>query len=280
MTRRSRIAAHCPVCSTEADTVSNVSLFSAHRCGFCQHRFIRPVRQAVYGSGYDGYRDDPVVRASVGNLFDQHIMRLSDPPGEVLDVGCGNGVFLEVARDRGYRVRGVDISESATRLCADKGISALTGEFIELPPATLGTPDVITFWDVVEHLPSPIEYLQRAAAILAVDGLLLVKVPRTGEFSFRIGGAVPRLSGAVLHVPSHVQFFTENSMAMALARGGFEVIEMVTPGATRGAVTGGSWKRRIGRNVTRVITTISHDGNLLALARIRKTSETKEQPTP
>lgn len=259
----------CPVCSTTAETVSRGPRFTAHRCGNCDHRFVHSLAEAVYGSGYEGYREDPVFRDAVRRYFDQHFSKLLKPPADILDIGCGNGVFLEIARERGYGVRGVDVSESAKALCKQKGISVAVGEFADLPAADLGNPQAITLWDVVEHLPTPSVYLRRAADILPAGGVLLVKVPATGELSFRLGTAIPRLSGALLHVPNHLQFFTESSMAGMLERSGFSEIQIRVHGSMRGAMAGGSLKRRTIRSVKGRATALSRDANFLALARSR-----------
>jgi SAM-dependent methyltransferase len=73
--------------------------------------------------------------------------------GDVLDIGCGRGEFLELLRDRGVRARGIDINPAMVEVCLGKGLQAETGDALayvrELPDSSLGG---LFAAQVVEHL--------------------------------------------------------------------------------------------------------------------------------
>ena len=95
-----------------------------------------------------------------------------EPGIRVLDVGCANGAFVDVARGRGYYAYGIDPHPvmSSELLYA--------GSLAKPPPVLDGkTFDVITYHDVLEHVLDPIAELKLARAHLAPRGVLIVDVP-------------------------------------------------------------------------------------------------------
>lgn len=74
--------------------------------------------------------------------------------GDILDIGCGRGDFLNFMRERGWRVQGIEIHPGLVDICESRGITCQIGEL-----GTLSFPenffDAITFRDVLEHIPTP-----------------------------------------------------------------------------------------------------------------------------
>ena len=142
-----------------------------HACRACGHRFLRTSEdeqrqiESLYGHDYKGYVADPVFAARVRELLAACIVPRKPPPARVLDVGCGNGEFLVAAKERGYDAEGIDVSEAAAAMVRKRGVRARAADFLT---ADLGGAfDVITMWDVVEHLRVPSAFLRRARALLA-----------------------------------------------------------------------------------------------------------------
>jgi 2-polyprenyl-3-methyl-5-hydroxy-6-metoxy-1,4-benzoquinol methylase len=139
--------------------------------------------------GYTDYRGDAshwlrTYRRRLG------VLRGTVSPGSrVLDVGCAAGFFLEVMRDEGFDVWGLEISapiaaEARRRLGTDRiHVGSLTDA-----PYEAGQFDLITFWDVVEHLPDPIDYLRRAHQLLRPDGSLLIETQNVESRFARLMG--------------------------------------------------------------------------------------------
>jgi SAM-dependent methyltransferase len=206
------IGTQCPVCGRAPRRGKTI--------GFCEcgHRWLltseakhRSVEADTYTSQYAGYVPDQEFAAFARRFVVAEIADRCPPPARLLDVGCGAGEFLEVANALGYDATGIDVSEQAVSICRAKGINSHVGD---LPSAGLpGKFDVITMWDVVEHVRDPCALLAKAAELLSDRGLLFAKVPAFGSLSVRMSDLVPRLAGPLLRAPAHVQFFTPSSLA-------------------------------------------------------------------
>src|SRR4051794_35163246 len=86
-------------------------------CTACSHRFLPTTDaeqreiEARYGGGYSGFRADPVFDATIRREIRERLLPAVPRGSRLLDVGCGNGVFLAAASEEGYAARGVDVSE-------------------------------------------------------------------------------------------------------------------------------------------------------------------------
>ena len=102
-----------------------------------------------------------------------------------LDLGCGEGRFMELLRDWGWRVLGMDQSPQAVEACAAAGLEAAEGDLPEFLLSFEETPDAISLIQVIEHLPTEtwLPTLRYAERILASGGSLLIETidPRNPE---------------------------------------------------------------------------------------------------
>jgi 2-polyprenyl-3-methyl-5-hydroxy-6-metoxy-1,4-benzoquinol methylase len=147
------------------------------------------------------------------------------PPGEqplkLLDAGCGPGFFVRAAHEAGYDAAGVEVSQFAVDFArGELGLNLRQGQVCkeDLPA---GPFDVITLWDVIEHLPDPAQAIADLAAALAPNGLLLLS---TGD----VDSIVAKLSGARWHLftlPEHLWFFTPASLRTLMERAGLDVVD-------------------------------------------------------
>jgi 2-polyprenyl-3-methyl-5-hydroxy-6-metoxy-1,4-benzoquinol methylase len=101
------------------------------------------------------------------------------PPGRILDVGCASGLFLNLALNEGWSGAGLEPSETLSRkaqaVFKDRAeIQPRTLEQAALPPHSF---DVITLWDVLEHVPLPVIFLQQCHLLLKPGGHLFLNVP-------------------------------------------------------------------------------------------------------
>ena len=175
--------------------------------------------QPVHG-GYEDYESD---REEILATFRRRL-RLIRPllPAarpRLLDVGCATGMFLEVAREEGWSARGLDISDYALGRARSKGFAVERGT---LPGATLpeGAFDLLTLWDVIEHVPDPSATLAACHRLLAPGGLLVMSTPDAGSLPARVLGS--RWLGFRC-LDEHLYFFTRPHMTRLLAKAGFSV---------------------------------------------------------
>jgi 2-polyprenyl-3-methyl-5-hydroxy-6-metoxy-1,4-benzoquinol methylase len=101
-------------------------------------------------------------------------------PGEILDIGCGRGEFLEAAREAGLAARGIDLSEECVALCRSKGLSAIRADmFVHLDSLSDHSLGGVLCSQVVEHLPSHLlpELVRLLAAKLHSGALVAIETP-------------------------------------------------------------------------------------------------------
>jgi 2-polyprenyl-3-methyl-5-hydroxy-6-metoxy-1,4-benzoquinol methylase len=140
-------------------------------------------------------------------------------PGSLLDVGCGAGFFLCAAQTQGWETTGIDASAWAVtrgwQRCPRARFQAGLLPEIEFPA---GSFDVVTLWDVLEHLPRPVETLERIRSWLAPDGWLFLSLPN-------VDSRIARLMGKrwVLLLREHLWYFSPATIAALLSRAGFKV---------------------------------------------------------
>ena len=139
-------------------------------------------------------------------------------PGRLLDFGCAAGYFLEVAQAEGWQVSGVELSrDTAERATQVLHVQILT----TLDDLVEDEFDVITMWEVIEHLPKPVVELRRIDDRLLPGGLIMLSTPNAGHWQ---ATRRPHEFGGYRHIPSHLTFFDEHSMHEMLKRVGFERI--------------------------------------------------------
>jgi len=252
----------CPACGAASRSEASYIAF----CEACGHRWLvtseqdrRAVETGMYTHEYAVYRPDPKFVATATAVTADELSRRVPPPARVLDVGCGAGEFMLVAKALGYSVEGIDISEASAEICRARAGNFLTEEFE-------GKFDLITMWDVVEHLREPSSFFERARSLLTDEGYLFTKIPGFGDLSVGLSNRWPRVAGTLLGAPSHVQYFDQESLGTLFSRTGFRA-EWIRGGRARSQMTGGSLKRQLARKVRTVIHRASGDANLYVAAR-------------
>jgi SAM-dependent methyltransferase len=140
-------------------------------------------------------------------------------PGRLLDVGCATGIFLHEMQLAGWDAVGVEPNRDAADYAQRRfGLPVHTGTLrqTELPDASF---DVITLWDVLEHLHTPWADLVEAHRLLADGGLLVIRIPNLESIGARLFG--PCWLGWDL--PRHLYFLPRRALVAALSRLGFTV---------------------------------------------------------
>ena len=240
----------CLVCgSNEARTRYRITRFDVLQCGPCRQIYLHPLPSEqeiqtlfalLYTTGqgsvpelkdyyrfcFDDEPDNPLVEQYEGWL---DIIERFRSPGRVLDVGCGTGLFLAVARRRGWEPFGIDESIEATRHARDHfGLEPWVGEFESLGEMD-ETFDLVTGWDVIEHSRRPAELARATQRCLAPDGMVALSTPNQRSILDLVGGLIYRLSAGRITLPlekfyieQHFLYFTPSSLTECLARGGLE----------------------------------------------------------
>lgn len=140
--------------------------------------------------------------------------------GKILDIGCGAGYFIAVAKENGWETRGVEVSKVAADYAWKKfGINVFAGELREA-----GYPDeyfdVVTLWHVLAHLLNPSETLAEVNRVLKKGGLLVLTVPNISGFQAKIF----KEFWFHLDVPRHLYFFEPSTLKQMLRKNGFKIL--------------------------------------------------------
>lgn len=169
--------------------------------------------------GYASYEsDEPVLRRNFRILLRHVLDEIGDAAGlSLLDYGCAYGYFLDEARQYFQSVRGTELNEEVAGIGRRRfGLTIDAGSKIELAPESL---DVITLWDVIEHLSRPRAVLEACARALKPNGRLFLT---TGD----IGSPLARALGPrwrLINPPQHITYFAEDTLRGLLEKCGFEV---------------------------------------------------------
>lgn len=140
----------------------------------------------------------------------------------LLDVGCGNGVFLRFATNAGWRAVGVDADEAAVAWCRQQGLEVKPGG-IEVFNDERDRFDWITLSHIIEHIHEPSAMLRACLRLLKPGGGLWVSTPNIAALGHIHYGRHWR----GLEPPRHLVLFNRASLHGALARVGFEAIRDV-----------------------------------------------------
>jgi 2-polyprenyl-3-methyl-5-hydroxy-6-metoxy-1,4-benzoquinol methylase len=178
---------------------------------------------AEYASG--AYRDYVESRPMKIRHFEDRLNDLgkSVKPGRLLDVGCSCGYFLEVAAARGFDVRGVEFSPNAIAAARpDIRPRIFEGSLENLPDD--GLFDVVSAFDLIEHVPDPRAFLRGCARRLKPGGALLISTPDTGHVLRHL----MRSRWPMLQPMQHLHLFSRQALERALRAEGFEDVRVET----------------------------------------------------
>jgi 2-polyprenyl-3-methyl-5-hydroxy-6-metoxy-1,4-benzoquinol methylase len=212
-----------------------------YACDDCGLLFQWPMPSAeALEEAYSGVVD-PLYMAERDNriLTFRKVIRTLGPAGgrRLLDVGAYCGYFLEVAREQGFRAEGLELSQWAAAHARSLGFPVHT-EPLEVRAASADRYEVLTMWDVVEHLPDPREELAAARTLLAPGGRLYLSTIDTGSLLARLLGARwPWL------MDMHLVYFDRPTISALLEEAGFRVREIRTYSHT---VSAGYLLRKVG----------------------------------
>ena len=144
--------------------------------------------------------------------------------GRLLDVGCGNGIFLATMKELGWEVAGVEPDRQAARVAREQfGLNVHVGTLEEAGFAD-GTFDAITMSHVVEHLADPISALRECWRVLRKGGRLVVTTPNIESLGHRLYGK----AWIGLDPPRHLFLFSPPTLRTCIERSGLQVLELRT----------------------------------------------------
>ncbi len=188
----------CLFCkSSTSREVFAIDGFSYHKCKSCESIYTKPhmrddLLNSLYKDGtYQTYQNKLVkkgkkIRESTleNRKFTQINKLLKIKKPSILDVGCGGGTFLNICKQKGWIVEGLDPSpQSSKEVMKNYEIKVHLGDFNRIKIKKKY--DVISFWGVLEHMLDPISALKKAKKHLNKNGIIAFEVPSSDCFMSR-----------------------------------------------------------------------------------------------
>jgi 2-polyprenyl-3-methyl-5-hydroxy-6-metoxy-1,4-benzoquinol methylase len=181
----------------------------------------------VWG-GYEDYlADEPEIRATFARRLRRLRARLTLPSAaRVLDVGCAAGFFMETARDEGFEVVGVEPCGEMAAAARVRGldVQAAAIEQAELPAESF---DLVTLWDVVEHLADPRAALAAVEKWTKPGGYVVLTTPDAGAWLALLLRS--RWLG-FRSLDEHLYFFNREVMTRMLTAAGLAAVDVRSVG--------------------------------------------------
>ena len=132
------------------------------------------------------------------------ILSHNNQAGSLLDVGAGTGEFLKAAKEKSWKVTGVEPNQNAVALAQEKGI-ALYPELKDLINQKF---DVITLWHVLEHISNLEEVVKELSELLKPGGILVIAVPNYNSYDAKHY----KEFWAAYDTPRHLWHFSKNAI--------------------------------------------------------------------
>jgi SAM-dependent methyltransferase len=167
-----------------------------------------------------------VPKAEPYQMYQRMLQKLEAKVAErrLLDIGCSFGAFLEMARQRGWEVAGVELSKKASSYARqERQLDVFNGTLDQANYAD-NRFTVVTLWDVIEHLDRPLDILQEVYRVLAPNGVVVIFTINQKSLMNRIGHGIYKLSYGKIISPLallydiHHNFFFDHSTLVNLLR--------------------------------------------------------------
>ncbi len=220
---------HCLICSSEniKPLVGYESAFlnSCKNCGFVFCNRIPSDKELSkhYKNYGTNFFCSEITKNRYNEILDQ--MEKYRKNNRIMDIGCGAGYFLDEAQKRGWEVYGTEYSERLINLLSEKNITIHAG--------ALNTSnyqddyfDVITSFEVIEHINTPASEVNKIHQLLRKGGLIYLTTPNFNSL-LRL-----RLKSKynVIQYPEHLSYFTPKTLRKLFDSNGFKTIKIETTG--------------------------------------------------
>lgn len=152
--------------------------------------------------------------------------------GKILDIGCDVGHFLNEAKKRGWEVYGTEYTDEAIVKCQQNGIIIFKGKLNHdwFVPEMF---DIVTSFEVIEHINNPIEEVLNVHKILRKGGLFYVTTPNFNAIErFILKGKY----NSVIQYPEHLCYYTKRTLHYLLSNNGFKKLKIITTGVSPAAI--------------------------------------------
>jgi 2-polyprenyl-3-methyl-5-hydroxy-6-metoxy-1,4-benzoquinol methylase len=233
-------ATTCPSCASE-DLRRPFFVkdgYTLDRCNSCGLAFVtNPPTPAElerfysFDSGYHvDFRDDQDEIANRFELAERQYAAIArhHDVGRCLDIGAAAGFFVKTAADNGWDAHGIELSKDTSQLARERYGVDVTSTRLEDTAFEPESFDAITLWDVIEHVPDPLDTMRRVAALLKPGGVVGIITPNLDGLFARASYHVARLihQWPAVEPPAHLSQFSVESLTKLLHAVGLDPVEV------------------------------------------------------
>ncbi|MEE9372237.1 MAG: class I SAM-dependent methyltransferase [Saprospiraceae bacterium] len=187
--------------------------------------------------------------------------------GRMLDVGCGAGNFLEVAKNHDWKVYGTEFSQAAVSHCKNKGINIKEG-VLDVNDYEKESFDIITSFEVIEHINNPKEELEKFYKLLRPGGLLYCTTPNFNAIS----RYYLKEDYNIIQYPDHLSYYTNTTLHKLFSSSGLHKIKMMSTGISIDRIMANTTKKvktkvRDSENTDEKLRTVLETNTFLKIAK-------------
>ena len=219
----------CPVC--DASRINQLTGYSKDYLVQCENcKFVFAQRIPTLPELIAHYETYPRTN-SISDITIKRYNELLDyfeafrNTNNIIDVGCGDGFFLETAKKRGWNVYGTEYTDIAIKICNEKGITMHQGK-LDTRNYAVDFFDVITSFEVIEHINNPTEEIQNFAGIIRKGGIVYVTTPNFNSAA----RLYLKNTWTVIEYPEHLSYYTRKTLSYLFEKNGFKTIRFQTTG--------------------------------------------------
>lgn len=232
----------CPICKSidlveykkVVDYTVSKEVFNIVNCESCNFKFTNPrPKESEIGKYYkaESYishtNTSKGVIAKLYHLVRKYTLRgkvqlinsLQPNKGKLLDIGCGTGMFINSAKEDGWKVFGIEPDEDARKIAED--INGIKVQSEILPSYSKEQFEVITMWHVLEHIHKINETVEWLNQKLKVNGNLIIAVPN----HLSKDAEIYQEQWAAYDVPRHLYHFSQETITHLMGNHQFELVQ-------------------------------------------------------
>ena len=219
----------------ETIKIKKTQVIQCKTCGF-RHVYPYPKKSDYAKFYFNEYQipkfHTPMDQFKIDNLIEKiekiiEIYNIKEEKSHdisVLDVGCGFGEFLDLAKQRGWQTLGIEPSESMRNIAIDKGLEIKPDLYMDMDHKILGEFDIVNLSFIIEHINDPIPFLETVIKYqLKPNGIMIVEVPN--DFNpFQIAATSQlKLPSWWVCIPDHQNYFNHQTLSTLLLKLGLDI---------------------------------------------------------